>query len=209
MNYYFIDYENVHSDGFVGVEDNLGKNDKICLLYTDTCKQIPFEVLEKMIHKQDLKLEVIKAGSGGKNALDFQLSSYMGYIIAKNEEQKCSFYIVSKDTGFNHLIDFWKSRGVNVSRVANFSFEGEAAQKTVKAKSTKSKSKAVTNKATKEELLKYISNEEYSDSILEIINSYKTIVSIKNGFDKEFRDTQKSSALYKKLKSYLKAKGKT
>lgn len=135
MNYYFIDYENVHSEGFGGIENNLGKNDKICLMYTDACKQIPFEVLEKMTHKQDLKLEIIKASSGGKNALDFQLSSYMGYIIAKNEDQKNCFYIISKDTGFDYLIDFWKARGIDVKRTVNFSSKGKGS-KTVTAEKT-------------------------------------------------------------------------
>ena len=65
------------------------------------------------------------------------------------------------------------------------------------------------NKATREELLAYLSDEEYSDVILEIINSYKSKVSIKNALDKQFRDSQKSSVIYKKLKSLFKDKKKT
>ena len=61
---------------------------------------------------------------------------------------------------------------------------------------------------TKEELLNYLSNEEYSDRILEIINNYKTIRSIVNALDKEFRDSQKSGAIYKKLKPLLKERKK-
>ena len=66
-----------------------------------------------------------------------------------------------------------------------------------------------SNKATKEELLQYLTEEEYSDKILEIFNSYKTRVAINNGLSKEFRDSQKSSAIYKKLKGLLKEKQKS
>lgn len=238
MNYYFIDYENVHSNGFIGIE-NLGDNDFLHIMYTEQSKTFSFEILEK-ICKQNVKLDLHKVSTGTKDALDFQLSSYMGYIIAKNEERDCVYYVVSKDKGFNHIINFWKSRGVNVKRVVNFLLETELpnpvkpqktakptdqtvikptqAQKNTEAKSdlsdaqikkAKSQSKKTINKATKKELLECISEEEYSDKILEIINSYKSKVSIKNGFDKEFRDNQKSTALYKKLKAFLKAKGKT
>ena len=37
MNYYFIDYENVHADGFIGIE-NLSENDVICVMYTEQSK---------------------------------------------------------------------------------------------------------------------------------------------------------------------------
>ena len=83
----------------------------------------------------------------------------------------------------------------------------------VKAKAkpkTKGKSKVSdSNKATKEELMQYLTEEEYSDKILEIFNSYKTRVAINNGLSKEFRDSQKSSVIYKKLKVLLKEKQKS
>ncbi|MDE6983243.1 MAG: hypothetical protein K2O99_01705, partial [Lachnospiraceae bacterium] len=66
-----------------------------------------------------------------------------------------------------------------------------------------------SNKATKEELLQYLTEEEYTDKILEIFNSYKTRVAINNGLSKEFRDSQKSSAIYKKLKTLLREKQKS
>ena len=41
-----------------------------------------------------------------KNALDFQLSTYLGYLI--HEAKDSYFYIISKDNGFKHVVDFWK-----------------------------------------------------------------------------------------------------
>lgn len=247
MNFYFIDFENVHSEGFAGIE-SLGKNDTLYLMYTEHCKAVSIEALEKICRRK-INLEVYRAGTGTKNALDFQLSSFMGYIIAKNEEKENSFYIVSKDTGFNPLIDFWKEKGVNVKRIPNFSPNSKDKRSTLSAKpsdisthepspklldpikpalsldlpepvkaeamvlspkSIKNKAKkSDMDKAAKSELLALLSEEEYSDRILEIINSYKTKVSIKNALDKEFRDSQRSSIIYKKLKSLLKDKKKT
>lgn len=142
------------------------------------------------------------------------MASYLGYMIAKGDCTEDCFYIVSRDTGFNHLVDFWAERKVKVKRIANFE-DGEkdskAAVLTEESKpKAKSKSKiSDSNKATKEELLQYLTEEEYSDKILEIFNSYKTKVAINNGLSKEFRDSQKSSAIYKKLKVLLKEKQKS
>ncbi|MDE5824886.1 MAG: hypothetical protein K2H91_09450, partial [Lachnospiraceae bacterium] len=113
-------------------------------------------------------------------------------------------------------------RNVSVKRIPNFMGEEkdskaaaatETAEEELKARTkpkAKSKSKiSDSNKATKEELLQYLTEEEYSDKILEIFNSYKTRVAINNGLSKEFRDSQKSSAIYKKLKTLLKEKQKS
>ena len=226
MNYYFIDYENVHADGFTGVE-NLGESDVICVMYTEQSKAFSLELVEK-IARQRTRLESYKAGTGAKNSLDFQLASYLGYMIAKCEGRDDCFYIVSKDTGFNHLVVFWAERGATVKRIPNFMgdekeqkeqkeqkavADDETVEEEPKPKAkpkTKGRSKVSdSNKATKEELLQYLTEEEYSDKILEIFNSYKTRVAINNGLSKEFRDSQKSSAIYKKLKGLLKEKQKS
>ena len=212
MNYYFIDYENVHADGFIGIE-NLGENDIICVMYTEQSKTFSLELVEKIV-TQKAKLESYKAGTGAKNSLDFQLASYLGYMIAKGEETENYFYIVSRDTGFNHLVDFWAQRDINVKRIINFAENEKDPNMVVLTEEPKTKAKSKskvsdTNKATKEELLQYLTEEEYSDKILEIFNSYKTKVAINNGLSKEFRDSQKSSAIYKKLKVLLKEKQKS
>ena len=191
-------------------------------MYTEQSKAFSLELVEK-IARQHARLESYKAGTGAKNSLDFQLASYLGYMIAKNEGRDDCYYIVSRDTGFNHLVDFWAERNVTVKRIPNFLGEDKetkvvaAAVETTeeepkpKAKpKTKGKSKVSdSNKATKEELLQYLTEDEYSDKILEIFNSYKTRVAINNGLSKEFRDSQKSSAIYKKLKVLLKEKQKS
>ena len=292
MNYFFVDFENVHSGGFEGIE-YYSNDDIIFLMYTDVCQSISVKVLEKMLKNNVTNLQLIKVAAGGKNALDFQLSTYLGYLIAKTEEQNVGYYIISKDSGFDFIVSFWNGHGVPVKRIPNFlplkqrnnkpadiitlhtakaeviennkeitkqentkkiaaaeenkeikqnytekktaadnktsEKEKTEEKKTVKetesiikeeTKETAKKEKpkhAVpkpipepkTGKASKKELLKYITDEEYTDRILEIINKYKTKVSIKNGFDKEYRNANVSGALYKKVKPYLKSIGKT
>lgn len=234
MNYYFIDYENVHNDGFLGIEA-LSENDFVYLMYTEQNKAFPIEALN-IICKHNIKLELQMVGTGAKNALDFQLSSYLGYFIAKNEEKKCKYYIVSKDTGYDCLIRFWKDKGIAIERVANFKTksksanssksksanssvtvnvekcntntsktQGDNTRKTAKTKADKK----VIEQTTKQELLIYLSPEEYSDIILNIINSYKSKTSISTALSKEFRDSKRSGAVYQKIKPLLKEKNKT
>lgn len=224
MDYYFVDYENVHGDGFSNV-DCLKKDDVICIMYTEQSKNFTLDLFEK-VNKLGVSIEVYKAGTGSKNALDFQLSSYLGYIIAKNSKEKVKFHIISKDTGYDVLLRFWQEKGISVDRMEDFSgkkAEPAAQKKRVKntnksAKDTDNCAKTAVKKdkktkeilsTTKKEMLQCISEEEYSDRILEIFNSYKTKQAINNALAKEFKDTKKSSAIYKKLKPLIKEKKKS
>ena len=143
MHYYFIDYENVHADGFIGVE-RITENDIVCVMYTERSKSISLEFIEK-IGKQNARIESYKAGVGTKNALVFQLSSYMGYVIAKNSENDAVFYIVSRDTGFDCLVEFWKERNIKVKRIVNFLEEDEDQQSAPKQTDTDQKKKQKNN----------------------------------------------------------------
>ena len=63
-----------------------------------------------------------------KNALDFQLSSFLEYTISQSSEsckKKASYYIVTKDNGFNCLVDYWKKQGYDVYIVKNLMTQDE------------------------------------------------------------------------------------
>ena len=60
-------------------------------------------------------MEFIECRYGIKNALDFQLISYLGYLIHQYPE--ASFTIVSNDGGFDPPYFVWKDRHVKVSRL--------------------------------------------------------------------------------------------
>jgi transposase len=108
MNY-LIDFENVGTN-FHELLDEVTTSDKICIFYTDHCQKIS---IDQMASIQLADVEFIKTASG-KNALDFQLSSYLGYLIAKNKVENQKFLIVSDDNGYNCLVHFWKQRKINI-----------------------------------------------------------------------------------------------
>lgn len=274
MTYYFVDYENVHSDGIVDCTE-LEPGDIVYVFYTEQAKNITLDILEQFTRK-GIRLELDKAGTGAKNALDFQLSSYLGYVIAKHEKENIRYVIVSRDTGFDRLVQFWGEKGIEILRMPGLSRKEEPAKKTKTAAKTKSKGKSGrkgkaareesreteeqaalkaqekeqpaekpkteetpeqaaqekprkakktsgtkgkipvrTKKAsdmqtiTREEVLQYLAEEEYSDEILEILNSFKTKQAINNGLSKKYRDNKKSSEIYKKLRPLMKEKKKS
>ena len=79
MRYYFIDYENVHQSGLNGIE-KLTENDKLIIFYTTNAETLTFSIYEKLILCK-AEIQLYKVQCGGKNALDFQLATFLGYIL--------------------------------------------------------------------------------------------------------------------------------
>ena len=109
---YFVDSENV-GDGWI---DLLGKDEsgKFLIFYTGNSKRIDYEHAI-MLMNADNKPEFIHCYEGN-NALDFQLVSYLGYLLCSGDVQKS--IIVSNDTGYDSVVDFWAERGMNVKRMS-------------------------------------------------------------------------------------------
>ena len=104
MSIYLVDFENVTSEGLSGV-GNLGEGDKVILFYSTKANKISLPIHVEM-SKSPASFEYKEVLVGGKNALDYQLSTYLGYLIGQNED--ANYYIVSKDRGYEYLSDFWK-----------------------------------------------------------------------------------------------------
>ena len=104
MATYLIDYENVKSEGIKGIAQ-LSEEDRVVIFYSHNADTITFEAMD-MIFNSKAQVSKYKILCGGKNALDFQLSTYLGYLI--HEAKDSYFYIISKDNGFKHVVDFWK-----------------------------------------------------------------------------------------------------
>ncbi len=116
MDYYLIDYENTGENGLKGVMD-LNENTCTVIFYSENADKISFDMHQKL-RECRTAIEFRKISTGKKNALDFQLSTYLGYLIAKCEDDR--FYIVSKDSGYRVVIDFWKGRDVRqVETISN------------------------------------------------------------------------------------------
>lgn len=116
---YLVDYENVSNHGLNGVE-SLTENDEVIIFYSDKVNTLTFDTHYKLINT-NAKVMSYSAGVGTKNALDFQLVTLLGYLIAGDRQKKWHFCIISKDTGFDNVIRFWKEWGIDVSRKLNIS----------------------------------------------------------------------------------------
>lgn len=110
MAIYLIDYENVYIDGMDGLE-LLTENDEVVIFYTQKRCGLTFDLHRRLIScKASLKLmEVLSANSHKitvKNALDLQLTMYIGYLLGRNHN--LNLYIISRDTDFNLDIAFFE-----------------------------------------------------------------------------------------------------
>jgi len=88
----------------VGV-DHLTEQDEVVIFYSNNADSITFDALHKLMLCKS-KLSYYKIKRGGKNALDFQLSCYLGFRI--NKDPDAEFYIISKDSGYDFIMDFWE-----------------------------------------------------------------------------------------------------
>ncbi|MDE5946277.1 MAG: hypothetical protein K2G63_03060 [Oscillospiraceae bacterium] len=114
--YYLIDYENVHKTGFSGLPE-LKESDNVVIFYSGNANKITFELHQQILDSK-AKITYFEVSAGGKNALDFQLSSYLGYLLGDKKKEECYIYIVSNDKGFEYISDFWNKRGFHIELIS-------------------------------------------------------------------------------------------
>ena len=188
MSIFLIDYENVNVEGFNGLS-NCTENDYIKIFYTKGVETLTFG-LHRRLSESKSKIEYYKVENGSKNALDFQLSSYLGYLISSNPNEK--YYIVSKDKGYEILTNFWqkyKNLNCQISLVSDLSLKNEQEEKNKLKQSIKSA----------------LSDTNYSDLVNDIfvlIEKYKTKQGINNALVKAY-ESKKAGEIYKKIKPLL------
>lgn len=188
MSVFLVDYENVHVDGFNGLS-NCSENDFIKIFYTKVADTLTFG-LHRRLSETKAKIEYLKVENGSKNALDFQLSSYLGYLIAVNANDK--YYIVSKDKGFEILTQFWskyKSLNAQVSLVSDLTLKVE--------KEIQEQLNQKVQTTLKESTFK-----EQTNEIISIIDKYKTKSGINTALVKKF-ESKKAGEIYKLIKPLL------
>ena len=119
MAYYLIDFENVKSRGMEGVE-LLTEEDTVCIFYSDNADSMTFD-LHRKLNETKAKIIYHKVAVGTKNALDFQLATYLGYLICEQQKEGIhpDYFIVTKDNGFTSLLVYWKAQGVPVRIIRN------------------------------------------------------------------------------------------
>lgn len=103
MTVYLVDFENVRSEGLRGVE-NLSEDDKVVIFYSVNADAITFDV-HVLLSRSRAEIETFRILRGGRNSLDFQLSTYLGYLVMEN--RFTDIVIVSQDKGFLCAASFW------------------------------------------------------------------------------------------------------
>ena len=136
MSIYLIDYENVHESGLSGIKE-LPEGDRVIVFYGDKIKSISFDVHVQMMNSKAV-VEFIETHKTAKNYLDFQLGTYLGYLIGRGSHEQV--VIVSHDTGFDSVVDFWKERGTEISRREWISDDRTAVPASVQEKAGSKKS---------------------------------------------------------------------
>ncbi len=185
MKYYLVDYENVNTHGLDGI-NKLAEEDIVCIFYSDAADTLTFG-LHRRINESKATILFQKVDVGRKNALDFQLASYLGYIIHENINKTITYCIVTKDQGFSSLVLYWTRKNIDVSIVLDVSGKNEKNEK---------------NKL-KKEVQKLISDEEVIEIVVQFIQKYKTKQGINNALVKHLKDGKKAGEIYKTIKPLL------
>lgn len=192
--YYFVDFENVNKSGLDGIE-NMPKNSIIYVLYSENCKNIPMEVVDKLTNSQ-AETKFISVAVGNKNALDFQLSTLLGYIVGKEnteKQQKNHYVIVSKDTGYKAVVSFWKQRNENIMQTSSLS-------ESIVCTPIGKKNNTSTGIITMEDVKKYIPVEYCTEQLVSKVNKCKNKNQLHNEICKLITPQSKASKVYRQIK---------
>ncbi len=130
---YLIDTENVRSVWTL-LLDNMTAQDKIYVFFTMNSGNVSYENLNGIL-SSGKQVELMECFTG-KNGLDFQLVSYLGFLIRDNESAE--YIIISDDGGYDAAIRFWEKKGFKVSRKTAAEVTGKPA-KTGKKGASKSR----------------------------------------------------------------------
>lgn len=111
MKHILIDYENVQPTQF----DDIATAGCCVWLFLgiNQQKSLPLSLVEFLLTCERSQVRIIKMQHAGKNALDFYLSFYLGRIATL--EPNASIQIISRDTGYDVLVEHLKQDYPNIS----------------------------------------------------------------------------------------------
>src|SRR6266436_4928242 len=110
VNHVFVDFENVHEVDLAIIGS---KAVSFTLLVGSRQTKLDVSIVEKLL-QHATSVQLVRLTSGGKNALDFVLAYHVGRAAAA-DPAGC-FHIVSRDTGFNPLVEHLRSKHIRAHR---------------------------------------------------------------------------------------------
>lgn len=139
IRHFLVDSENVN-DNWLMLFDMADEDDEIIVFYTKKSPHMSYMSVIRLIENNKINIRFEECYEG-TNALDFQLVSYMGYLMgcggacSENECDAASaetgadeYIIMSNDTGYDPAVRFWKDKGYAVRRF-NVNFCKQAVQR--------------------------------------------------------------------------------
>jgi hypothetical protein len=111
-HYIFVDYENIHEVDLGLITD---QPVKVILVLGERHKTLPVDLVKKLMAvKKPAEVELVRAGRSGRNALDFVLAYLIGVQTVKDGTGH--FHILSRDKGFDALIEHLKKSDIFADR---------------------------------------------------------------------------------------------
>lgn len=139
IRHFLVDSENVN-DNWLMLFDMADEDDEIVVFYTKKSPHMSYMSVIRLIENNKINIRFEECYEG-TNALDFQLVSYMGYLMgcggacSENECDAASaetgadeYIIMSNDTGYDPAVRSWKDKGYAVRRF-NVNFCKQAVQR--------------------------------------------------------------------------------
>jgi septum formation topological specificity factor MinE len=114
-NYVLIDFESVQPEQLAALDQD---HFKVMLFVGAHQAKLPYEIAAA-IQRLGAKVKYIKISGNGPNALDFHIAFYIGEIASA--DPTAYFHIISKDKGFDPLIQHLKARKILAARAKDIS----------------------------------------------------------------------------------------
>jgi hypothetical protein len=112
-NYVLIDFENVQPKNF---EIIANQSFKIFIFIGANQTKVPLDIAAAMQEFGE-NAKYIKISGNGQNSLDFHIAFYIGRLSLEDPEGY--FHIISKDSGFDPLIEHLKNKNIRIQRETN------------------------------------------------------------------------------------------
>lgn len=109
-NYVLIDFENVQPTSLAGLE---AEHFNVLVFVGASQNKLSFETVAAL-QRLGPRAEYVKIAGNGSNALDFHIAFHIGRLAT--QDPNAFFHIISKDTGFDPLIQHLKDRNVFAAR---------------------------------------------------------------------------------------------
>lgn len=121
LTYILIDFENVKPTA-ADLELIRGAGFRVRLFHGPHQNKFDADIV-KALQPLGIQVEFIQCERAGKNALDFHIAFYLGRLVEESKttaspsKDKSRFVIVSKDGGFDVLLDYVETLGYGAIRV--------------------------------------------------------------------------------------------